>query len=75
MINHASTRFWDWRNKSSAAQKRLKAVWNGYVIAEADKKDLIYAWYYPEPSPRSLEIVKKDYTNYVAFWHGVNVRE
>ena len=33
------------------------------------------AWYYPEPIPSSIVTVKKDYTDYVAFWHGVEVRE
>lgn len=31
------------------------------------------AWYYPEPMDGSIERVKKDYTNYVAFWRGVEV--
>ena len=34
MISHASTKFWDWPNKTSGLQKQLKAVWNGQVIAE-----------------------------------------
>lgn len=97
-----------------------KAVWNGQVIAEADKEDLIFiernwyfppssikkeyfllsethttcfwkgeasyysvyvdgqtnedaAWYYPEPLSGSIEKVKQDFTNYVAFWRGVEV--
>lgn len=33
------------------------------------------AWYYPEPMAGSIERVSKDYTNYVAFWHGVEVTE
>jgi uncharacterized protein (DUF427 family) len=31
------------------------------------------AWYYPVPKDGSIERVKKDYTDYVAFWHGVTV--
>lgn len=31
------------------------------------------AWYYPEPMSGSIDRVKKDFTNYVAFWHGVEV--
>lgn len=100
----------------------MKAVWNGQVIAEADKSDLIYIernWYfppaavkhellrasdtpytcpwkgecqyfnvivdgavnqdaafsYPEPKPSAIAIVKKDFSNYVAFWRGVQVIE
>ena len=33
------------------------------------------AWYYHEPIDRSKEIVKKDFTDYVAFWRGVTVVE
>lgn len=100
----------------------MKAVWNGQVIAEADKDDLIYieqnwyfppasvksefltksdtpytcpwkgvcqyfnvgnsdqksqdaAWSYPEPLPTAIDIVKKDFSNYVAFWRDVSVTE
>ena len=100
----------------------MKAVWNGSVIAEAEKADLIRiegnwyfpptavknefftpsethttcvwkglasyynvvvdgetnqdaAWYYPEPKDGSVERVGKDYKDYVAFWHGVEVSE
>ncbi len=31
------------------------------------------AWYYPEPKSSALDTVKKDFTNYVAFWRGVEV--
>ena len=100
----------------------MKAVWNDKVIAEADKKDLIYieqnwyfppssvkseylhksdtpytcpwkgecqyfdvgegenlskdnAWSYPQPKPSAIDIVKKDFSNYVAFWRDVQVVE
>ncbi len=100
----------------------MKAVWNGTIIAEASKEDLIRiegnwyfppelvkkeylkesdhhttcfwkgeasyydievngetnlgaAWYYPQPMDGALERVKKDFTNYVAFWRGVEVTE
>ncbi len=33
------------------------------------------AWSYPEPKPSSIDIVKKDFSNYVAFWHDVQVSE
>lgn len=33
------------------------------------------AWYYPEPKEGSIERVKKDFTNYVAFWQGVEISE
>jgi len=100
----------------------MQEIWNNKVIAEADKKDLIYiegnwyfppdaikkeflkptdkhttcfwkglasyyqvdvdgevnedgAWYYPDPTPSAIDKVKKDFTDYVAFWHGVEVKE
>lgn len=33
------------------------------------------AWYYPALKEESVERVKKDFTDYVAFWHGVVVVE
>lgn len=33
------------------------------------------AWYCPEPMDGSVQIVKKDFANYVAFWRGVTVEE
>ncbi|MHB1865112.1 MAG: DUF427 domain-containing protein [Candidatus Saccharimonadales bacterium] len=100
----------------------MQAIWNDKVIAEADKKDLIYieqnwyfppdsvqasylrasdtpytcpwkgvcqyfdvgegdkwskdnAWSYPKPKPSAIDIVKKDFSNYVAFWRDVKVVE
>jgi len=32
------------------------------------------AWYYPELKDSAIGTVKKDFTNYVGFWHGVEVR-
>lgn len=31
------------------------------------------AWYYPVPKDGSVERVGKDFANYIAFWHGVEV--
>lgn len=100
----------------------MKAIWNDQVIAEADKKDLIYIegnWYfppssvkqefltksdtpytcpwkgvcqyfnvgkggsvsqdsafsYPEPKSSAIDTVKKDFSNYVAFWRDIQVGE
>lgn len=33
------------------------------------------AWYYPEPKDGSIDRVGKDFTNYVAFWRGIEVTE
>ena len=32
-------------------------------------------WFYPDPKPSATEQVKKDFTNYVAFWRGVHVTD
>ncbi len=100
----------------------MKAIWNGQVVAEADRDDLIYIernWYfppasvnqeflrksdtqyacpwkgdcqyfdvghdgnwsedvafsYPEAKPSAIDTVKKDFSNYVAFWRDVTVQE
>jgi uncharacterized protein (DUF427 family) len=33
------------------------------------------AWYYPSPMEGSVERVKKDFKDYVAFWNGIDVTE
>ena len=33
------------------------------------------AWSYPEPMPSAIDTVKKDFSNYVAFWRDVSVTE
>ncbi len=33
------------------------------------------AWTYPEPKSTAIERVKKDFSNYVAFWQDVTVSE
>jgi len=33
------------------------------------------AWYYPQPKDGSIERVGKDFTNYVAFWNGIEVKD
>ena len=100
----------------------MKAVWNGTVIAEAPREDLIFIernWYfppssikqdylrksdtpyrcpwkgdcqyfdvgagetwshdsafcYPEPLPSAIEKVKKDFSDFVAFWRDIQVVE
>jgi uncharacterized protein (DUF427 family) len=33
------------------------------------------AWSYPKPLPSAIDEVKKDFSNYVAFWRDVSVSE
>lgn len=53
--------------------------WKGeagyYDVTVNGKTNEFGAWYYPEPKEGSIETVKKDYTNYVAFWNGITVTE
>lgn len=43
--------------------------------ADPGKSSQDNAWSYPEPKPSAIDIVKKDFSNYVAFWRDVTVTE
>lgn len=53
--------------------------WKGeasyYDVVVNGETNAYGAWYYPEPKDGSIERVGKDYTNYVAFWNGIEVHE
>lgn len=46
---------------------------NYYDVVVDGQTNKDAAWYYPQPMDGSIERVRKDFTNYVAFWHGVTV--
>lgn len=48
-----------------------EASYYDIVVGGQVNKDA--AWYYPQPLPGALKRVGKDFANYVAFWHGVEV--
>lgn len=51
----------------------MKAIWNGVVIAEAPKEDLIFIernWYFP-PSSVNHTYLRKSDTPYTCHWKGV----
>lgn|SRR5690554_2743125 len=48
---------------------------NYYDIVVNGETNKNAAWYYPVPMDGSVERVGKDFANYVAFWHGVEVTE
>jgi len=52
-----------------------KGVCQYFNVTDGEKTSTDVAWSYPEPKPSSLDIVKKDYANYVAFWRDVTVTE
>jgi len=50
----------------------MKAIWNGQIIADADKDDLIYIeqnWYFP-PSSVKKEFLRESSTPYTCPWKG-----
>jgi uncharacterized protein (DUF427 family) len=52
--------------------------WKGdasyYDVVIDDMVNDFGAWYYPQPMSGSIERVGKDFTNYVAFWNGIEVK-
>ncbi|MDQ3123812.1 MAG: DUF427 domain-containing protein [bacterium] len=53
--------------------------WKGkcqYFTVKADgQKSEDGAFSYPEPLPGAIDIVKKDFANYIAFWRDITVTE
>ena len=53
--------------------------WKGeasyYDVVVGDKVNDFGAWYYHEPKAGAIERVKRDFTDYVAFWNGITVSE
>jgi uncharacterized protein (DUF427 family) len=43
------------------------------LAGEENAKDS--AWCYPDPLPNAIERVKKDFSNYIAFWREVTVSQ
>ncbi len=57
--------------------KHTECFWKGTasyydVVVDGQTNDGA-AWYYPKPMEGSVERVKKDFADYVAFWRGVEV--
>jgi uncharacterized protein (DUF427 family) len=52
-----------------------KGVCQYFNVGEADDLSQDNAWSYPEPKSSAIDIVKKDFSNYVAFWRDVQVVE
>ena len=54
-------------------------VWKGeasyYTVTVHGEENADAAWYYPSPKDGSIERVERDFSNYVAFWHGIEVAE
>lgn len=60
--DHVTTCFW----KGEASY---------YDVVIDGKTNSFGAWFYHQPKAGSTERVKKDFTDYVAFWNGIEVQE
>lgn len=58
---------------------KTTCIWKGeasyFDVVINGKTNDYGAWYYAQPKDGSIERVKDDYTNYVAFWNGITVTE
>lgn len=52
-----------------------KGVCQYFNVGNKDKVSQDNAWCYPKPKPSAIDAVKKDFSNYVAFWRDVDVVE
>lgn len=52
-----------------------KGVCQYFNVVQGDKKSEDVAWSYPEPKASAIDTVKKDFSNYVAFYRDVAVTE
>jgi uncharacterized protein (DUF427 family) len=52
-----------------------KGVCQYFNVGQGDSVSRDNAWSYPDPLPSAIEQVKKDFSNYVAFWRDVQVSE
>jgi uncharacterized protein (DUF427 family) len=52
-----------------------KGVCQYFDVGQDDTWSQDSAWSYPKPKETSFKIVKKDYSNYVAFWREVTVSD
>ena len=63
----------------SESDHHTTCIWKGeasyYDVVVDGATNEFGAWYYPEPKDGSVERVKKDFANYVAFWNGIEVVE
>lgn len=52
-----------------------KGVCQYFNVGERDRLSQDSAWSYPQPKPSAIHTVKKDFSDYVAFWRDVQVNE
>lgn len=65
------------RSYVTDSQTHTTCFWKGeasyYNLAVNGQVNEDAVWYYPSPKAGSVARVGKDFSNYVAFWHGVTV--
>lgn len=63
----------------SPSDMHTTCIWKGdasyYDVTVDGKANENAAWYYSQPKAGSVDWVKRDFSNYVAFWRGVKVEE
>ncbi len=52
-----------------------KGVCQYFNVTDGKESSQDNAWSYPEPKPSAIDTVKKDFSNYVAFWRDVKVED
>jgi uncharacterized protein (DUF427 family) len=52
-----------------------KGICQYFDVGEGDTWNKDDAWSYPTPKASAIDRVKKDFSNYVAFWRSVEVTE
>lgn len=50
-----------------------KGVCQYFNVGKGDDQSLDNAWSYPNPKPSAIDIVKKDFSNYITFWRDVQI--
>lgn len=67
------------REYLTSSDTHTTCVWKGdanyYGLMVEGQENPDAAWYYPQPKNGSVEKVGHDFTDYVAFWRGVEVTE
>jgi uncharacterized protein (DUF427 family) len=67
------------RSYFAASNHHTTCPWKGeasyYDVVVDDETNEYGAWYYPQPKAGSIERVGRDFSNYVAFWNGIDVTE
>ena len=63
----------------SPSETHTTCYWKGeanyYNVEVEGKLNEDAGWYYPQPQKGSTEKVGKDFKDYVAFWHGIEITE